>query len=253
LIVKSPYKVEDILLSVFTIDKSPFFFVPLLIVFFALSPFMAPLAKNKWGWLLGFLMLIQIIAITRGYLRLLGFQNSITDLLGVVFSNQVAEFILFYGLGMISGFRLPELKEGLFKFRWLLLAGTIIFAVLAVVEAEWVFRQFDNEIWRSSTLSFPTFLFSISFILCFLSFDHISLPFSNFFYSLGASTLAIYLIHKSILLVLPKIVYHAAPFVLGQQWLYQPLLIGISVVIPLIMMNLTRRTPLSKYYRLLYG
>jgi fucose 4-O-acetylase-like acetyltransferase len=253
LVIKTEYALQDLILSVVTVSQSPYFFVPLLIVFFLLSPFLAPVAKNHWRWLLGAALLVQLVAMVRAYLRLFEVQGSWMQGMSLLFSNQFAEFIFFYSLGMISGFRLPDLKQGLYKFRWPLLVSTLVFAVLAVVEAEWVFQTYEVDVWRSATLTLPTFLFILSFILAFFAFDHVEVPFSNFFYGLGVSTLAIYLIHKSILLVLPKLVYNFAPFILGYQVLYQPLLIATAIGIPVLMMNLTKRTPLSQVYRILYG
>jgi fucose 4-O-acetylase-like acetyltransferase len=252
-IVKTPYTWQDLLSSLLTIGGSPFFFVPLLIVFYAISPVIAPISKNHWKWLIFLALLLQLAAIGRAYLRLAEVQNIATQVMAFLLANQVAEFLFFYALGMTCGFKLSELKQGLFKFRWYLLIGTLIFAVLAVVEAEWIFQQFDNTVWRSSTLSLPTFLFSTCFIFCFLAFDHVEIPLSDFFYNLGVSTLAIYLIHKSILLVLPKLVYHLIPFVMAYQIVFQPLLIALAVGIPIALLQLTKRSPLSKYYRILFG
>jgi surface polysaccharide O-acyltransferase-like enzyme len=134
-----------------------------------------------------------------------------------------------------------------------LLGLTILFAILAVAESEWIFRQYDNPNWRSVTLSVPTFLYATLFILSYLAFDHVKLPFSKSLYQIGVGTLGIYLIHKSVLLILPKIVYHALPFVLGYQILYQPLLISVAIGVPLFLMSITKRSPLKKRYRIFFG
>jgi len=253
IVVGEEFTLTEIALSFVTIRHSPFFFVPLLIVYFLLSPLLAHLAKFRWKLLLILAIIIQIGSITRSYLRFTEIDNFAVDGINFLFSSQVTEFFFFYALGLIAGLQLTNLKKSLYKIRWPLLVSTLVFAVLAVAEAEWVFQTYDYQGWRSATLSIPTFLYALLFIFCYLSFDHINLPFSKLFYQIGVGTLGIYLIHKSVLLVLPKIIYHAIPFVLGYQFLYQPLLISIAVAVPILMMNLTKRSPFRKHFRILYG
>jgi hypothetical protein len=186
-------------------------------------------------------------------MRFTDFQNPFANIFQSLFSGQVTEYFSFYAFGLIAGLRLTDLKKNLYRFRWPLLAATLLFAVLAVAEAEWIFQHYDNQSWRSATLSIPTYLYAICFILCYLSFDHIELPFSKLFYQIGVGTLGIYLVHKSVLIVLPKIIYHIAPVILGYQILFQPILISISIATPMLMMNLIKRTPFRKHYRMLFG
>ena len=252
-ITGATYTPLEFILSFVTIRHSPFFFVPLLIVYFLLSPLLAPLAKNHWKWLLAIAVVVQIATVTRSYLRLTDLQGTWVLVLNALFSNQVAEYFFFYTAGIIAGLRLTPLKQSAYKFRWLLLGLTILFAILAVAESEWIFQQYENPNWRSVTLSVPTFLYATLFILSYLAFDHVKLPFSKSLYQIGVGTLGIYLIHKSVLLILPKIVYHALPFVLGYQILYQPLLISVAIGVPLLLMSITKRSPLKKRYRIFFG
>jgi fucose 4-O-acetylase-like acetyltransferase len=247
------YTLREFLLSFITVRFSPFFFVPLLIVYFLISPLLAPLAKNHWQWLLAGALALQITATLRAYLRLSGSQGDWGVVLNLVFPSQIAEYFFFYTAGIIAGLRLTPLKRTVYKFRWGLLALTGVFALFAVAEAEWIFRQYNNPNWRSATLSVPTFLYAILFILSYLAFDHVKLPFSKTLYQIGVGTLGIYLMHKSVLLIVPKIIYHILPFALGYQILYQPLLICIAIGVPLLLMNLIKRFSLKKRYRTFFG
>lgn len=253
MVIEGDYSAGGIIASFITIGGAPFFFVPLLTLFFVLSPVLAPLAKSHWKWLLVFGVLIQLGVIVRAYLKLLDIQNAVMQVANTLLSNQIAEYFLFYVIGLIVGFRLAELKQSLIKIRWVLLGSTLIFAVLAVIEAEWIFQKYNVEAWRSVTTSAPTFLYVVSFIFCFLSFEDAKIPFSNVIYRIGVATLAIYLMHQTILLILPRLVYHGAPFILRYQFIYQPLLIAIAIGIPLILMELTKRSPIRKHYRILFG
>ena len=201
------------------------------------------------------------------YLRFVDFDNAITSVLSFLFSSQVTEYFFFYTLGLIVGLRFAHIKLYLRKIRWPLLASTLFFAVLAVAEAEWAFQTHNSQGWRSVTLSLPTFLYALSFIFCYLAFesrknDHLFIrermqqkdpPISRFFQTLGKGTLGIYLIHKSVLLVLPKIIYHVAPFVMGYQIIFQPLLISIAIAVPVLMMYITDHSPIKKRYKIFFG
>ena len=150
----------------------------------------------------------------------------------------------------MAGFYQPQLKAFIGRYRWVLLGAAVLAGVAAIIEAEYVYQSMEF-MWRSRTLTLPSAIYSISFILAFLAFDKVKLP--GIFYQLGVNTLGIYLIHKTVLLIAPKVVYHILPFVLGIQWLYQPLLTVTAIGVPMLAMILTRKLPIRKYYRYLFG
>lgn len=249
---------QDYLLGYVSIEQSPYFFIPLVILYYLLSPFLAPLAKNHWKLVLGLGGLILMLGIARSYLSIYASMPDaqapawIESVLPFLPNSTIFEFFFYYSAGLVAGFYQPQLKELLAKIKWGLLAAVLVMSVLAVVEAEWVFRATEIS-WRSRTLTLPTALYAITFVLTFLAFDQVRLPFAGLLYQLGVDTLGIYLLHKSVLLVLPKIVYHALPFVLGLQVLYQPLLIGFAVGLPILLMLITRQLPVRKHYRAIFG
>lgn len=256
-IIGNQQSISEYVMGIITIGNSPYFFVPLLIAYYLISPFLINLAKNHWKILLGFAALLLFAAIARSYLTL---YVAITGMQGLSFtpylaflSTQFVEYFFYYAFGLVAGFQLAELKSSLFRIRWILLAAVIFFGVLAVLEAEWVYQTIEMVSWRSRTLTLPTALYAISFILCFLAFDQTPIPFSTQLYRIGAATLGIYLMHMSILIFIPKIIYNLIPGVMEYQFIFQPILIAASVGIPLLVMELTRRSPLRRYYRVLFG
>jgi len=246
----------DAALNIISIDRSPFFFVPLIIVYYLISPFLAPFAKNHPRLLLAIGAVVLLAGATSGYLhqyaRVNGIENSVITSPGsYLIERQVFEFFFYYVFGLVAGFYQAELKAFVIRFRWWLLGLAIIAGVAAVAEAEWVYKLTADEGWRSRTLTLPTVIYSISFILAFLAFDRLRLP--GFLYQLGVDTLGIYLIHQVVLLIAPKIAYHVLPFILGIQAVYQPLLITLAVGTPMLMMIITRRLPVKNHYRILFG
>jgi hypothetical protein len=53
--------------------------------------------------------------------------------------------------------------------------------------------------------------------------------------------------------VVARGLYHLAPFVLGYQFIFQPLLLLFGLGVPLMLMLLVERSPLRGYYRYLFG
>ena len=249
------YTPLEYLLGIVTISRSVFFFIPLVIVYYAISPWLAPLAKKRPVLLLSIGGLALLMGILTGYLRFFARLNEVSDSffftpLSYFMERQFFEYFFYYVLGLVAGFYQPQLKAFIGRYRWVLLGLVVLAAAAAVFEAEYVFQSMEF-MWRSRTLTLPSAIYSISFILAFLAFDKVTLP--GILYQLGVNTLGIYLIHKTVLLIAPKVVYNLLPFILGIQWLYQPLLIATAIGVPMLAMMATRKLPIRKYYRYLFG
>jgi peptidoglycan/LPS O-acetylase OafA/YrhL len=251
------YTTGEIFSSIFTISYSPYFFVPLLIVYYLISPFLAPLAKKSWKVLLLITALILLFAVINSYANLLNWDTDVGSVsvrpLRKLLCHQFIEYIFYFVLGLVCGFRLPQLNNQLVKIKWGLLVGVVLFGVFAAIEAEYVFRTTDNVTWRTKTLTFPTVLYIVSFIFCFLAFVQVKIPHSDFLIKLGTASLGIYLIQSIVMGFLPKITYHLAPLILGHQVIFQTVLVVVAIAIPLLMMTVTRRSPFRGYYRLFFG
>lgn len=253
------YSPLEYVLGFLWVENSPFFFIPLIIIYYLLSPFLAPLAKNRPKLLLITGAVILLAGIARSYLdlsaRVPGMENGLAAAGWTPFfpSGKIFEYIFYYIAGIVAGFYQPQLKTFLARWKWPLLGTAVVMGALAVVEAEWVFQTTELVTWRSRTLTLPTALYSAAFILAFMAFDQVRLPFSALLYQLGVDTLGIYLVHKSVLLILPKVVYHVLPFILGLQPVYQAVLVGVAVGAPLLLMLIAKQTPLRAHYRVIFG
>jgi hypothetical protein len=246
----------EYLLGFFTIEYSVFFFVPLIIVYYLLSPFLSDLAKNRPIVLIATGVTVLLAGMITGYLHLYskigGIESGyLTTQASYLPERKIFEYFFYYALGLAAGFYQLQLKTFITKYRWVLLGVAAAAGVAAIAEAEWVYQATADVSWRSRTMTLPTVIYAISFILAFLAFDTIRLP--KFFYQLGVDTLGIYMIHQVVLMVLPKIIYHILPFLLGIQVFYQPLLIIISIGAPVLLMLLTRRLPIKNHSRILFG
>jgi fucose 4-O-acetylase-like acetyltransferase len=241
-----------------SIEKSPFFFVPLIIVYYLISPFLVRWIRARMKLVLGVALAVLLMGVIRSYLNVYIRYNHLeeTSLATVALffrQEKIFEYFFYYVFGLIAGFNLTTVKNWIIKYRWMLLIISILMGILAVVEAEWVYQVFDTTSWRSRTLTIPTVIYSIAIVLSFWAFEQVKIPFSNVFYRLGLDTLGIYMIHQIVLLIVPKIVYNFLPFMLAWQVVYLPFLVIVILATPILLMTIVRKLPIRVYTRYIFG
>ena len=174
-----------------------------LIEYYLLSPLLVILVKKNWKLVFVFAAFIHLFMISRAYISHLGNPQDVNQIfwplsIELLPSYAFYEYLLYFVIGIIIGFHLTGIREWLNKIRWLFLGIMIVSAILAVVEAEYIFQFTGDTIWRSVTLSLPTFIYIISFIFTFISFENFSPRPLNWFYRLGSYSLGIYLIQADV-------------------------------------------------------
>jgi len=96
-------------------------------------------------------------------------------------------------------------------------------------------------------------LYSAAFIFLFLSYSQELEKLPVILTRLGTNSFGIYLSHYLILTVAAKAAYHFFPWLLGQQWLYQPVLLAIGLVIPSILTSFGKTRPAKMIGRYVFG
>lgn len=247
LLMRLPTSLNEVLM--------PYHFIPVLIQFFLLAPFIVPMAKRRWGLLLLWAALIQVGIIALRYCEFL-FSVALPN--GVQLSSFLPGWLFlawpfYFPLGAVAGFHLEKFKVQLLRLRWGLLAGTVLLASLAIAEYHFVDRLNGNE-WigpHSPGLARP--LFVLAFLLTFLAFHQVPLPFSRIFTHLGAKSLGIYLGNIPAIYVIAVMMYFLTPWALGNQLIYQSVLLLVGVGGPLLFMQLVKTSPARPVYRYLFG
>lgn len=227
-----------------------YFFVPLLCQLYLLSPFIARWGKVRGSQLLLASALIQLTATGLLYLRLFG----------VVLPHvrRLSDWMFFWWafylpLGVVCGFHFKLVKQWLSRFKWGLLMATIALGALSIIESEVLYNLTQDDGWAHGVSKFSTFLYAVTFILLFLAFDKISLPFTRTIDWIGARSYGIYLLHPKVMEFVARVICHIAPWLLAHQVLYQPVLVVSSMGIPLLFMAGVARSPAKKFYRYLFG
>jgi len=180
-ILKVRYAPMEYLMRLATGNATPaYFFVPLLCQLYVLAPFVVLAAKDHWQWLCAGAMILHLAAIGATYMNIFDMR-----LLGIDWSWMATpiwlfvRWSIFFVLGIVSSFRLQSVKQMLVQAKWGLLIATFALAVLAVAEPEWLL-QVTGKDWRGGALTLSTSLYAMVFIFCFLAFEKVEMPLTNF-------------------------------------------------------------------------
>ncbi len=226
-----------------------YFYVPLICQFYLLAPLVVRLAKDKPVQLLLVSALLQLGALSLRYLhffvRDMPALHTATDLLFPMYAVP-------FSLGIVWEFHLQRLKEALASARWGLLAAVAILAALVLLESELMLRSTGVRRGAGAGL-LSTSLYAIAFIICFLTFDSVSIPFPRFLHRLGAASYGLYLLHPPVLEFLARATQRFMPNVLAYPLFFQMMLTAAAIGAVLAFVTSISRSPIRRVYRYLFG
>jgi surface polysaccharide O-acyltransferase-like enzyme len=233
---------------------SPYFFIPMLIQFYFLSPFLLSTAKKNWKLLLISTALLHVFIVGIRYPQLFGY-----EILGEEFTLDIFPRWLFlaqpfwFPLGIVVGLYIERIKGPLNRYKWVLLAAVIALGALSVAEYLY-FDWLNGEEWIGPTfggLSRSLYIFAL--IIAFLAFDNTLFPLSKEIAFVGSRSLGIYLANIPAIYIVAVLMYYLTPSLLGNQLIYQSTLFIVGLAGPLLLMEIFRRTPFRTGYRFLFG
>jgi len=230
-----------------------YYYIPLLIQLYLISPFIVPLAKKRWKLLLAIAVLVQLTIHALQFPVLLHLDAPDWLLrLGLIPKWFFPTRFLWFALGIIVGFNLTSIKQTLYRWRWFFLVAAIVLIPLGVLEWEWILRQSGQQ-WIDQRETLLDSLYSAFMLLAFISFDKMPLPQMKRVSDLGTKSFGIYLAHIPVMEVVARGVYHVAPSILGYQILFVPIMIVTGLGTPLFLMYLVNVTSLRHYYKFIFG
>ncbi len=232
---------------------APYYYVPLLAQYFLLSPLIVPLVRKHWKPVLFAAGLLQLTVHVARYPVLLGRDVAVAEWIvshspGWFFPQTCFWFVF----GVFAGFHLPVIKQWLSRWRRFLAGLTVISASLAFLEWEFLFRLSGRE-WLPPAVTALDSLYAGAFLLTFIAFDDLHPPFTSQLRELGARSFGVYLMHAPVLEFVARLTYHGAPWILGHELLFQPLLILAGVGVPLTVMIAIDRSSARRCYRYIFG
>ena len=233
--------------------EPPYYYVPLLIQLYLLSPLIVLWAKAEWKSLLGVTALVQLVAVGVRNAGILPLDIPALNALGWLGRSWFfTSHIFWFSAGVVVSFHLKPMKMLTARFKWWLVAGTIIAYLAGIAEWEMLFRLSGQQ-WIASQETLVDGVYSIFFMLTFIAFDGMPLPAAKRIGDIGVKSFGIYLIHSPVLAVASKIIYHVTPWMLGYQIIYQSVLVALGLGVPLFLMWLVKKSPAHPYYQYLFG
>lgn len=250
----SRLSLQNLLVNIATGQTGPvFYYVPLLIQLYLLSPLLVSLARKNWKVLLLVVTGIQLFIVALQYPLFLGWENPLFNQLVSLFPKWFFPVRIFwFALGIIVGFNINQFKSVSGSLRWVLLALLVIFVPLAMIEWETLLTLSGGE-WLEHRETLIDLLYAFVLLIAFLLFNNVSLPLNKQISDLGAKSYGIFLTHALFIEYTAKIIYRVFPPLLANQLVLQILLISIGLGAPLLLMYLVKKSPARGSYTYLFG
>lgn len=241
-----PGSVDDIL--------SRYYYIPLLCQYYLLAPLLIPAVKTRWKLLLGVTALFELAENSLPYLSVMNLDPATAELITRLTPKWLAPNLMFwFVLGAVASVHRRQFVAWLGRVRRRLPALALGLLVLSMVEYVVIARLTGNEYLGPYFGGLSRTVYALVFILAFLAYDELELPFEKEVSSLGSKSLGVYLAHSVVMYIGAVVMYRGAPWLLGNQLLYQGILIAVGLFAPILLMALVARTPARRGYRYLFG
>ncbi|OGO06375.1 MAG: hypothetical protein A2Y73_07890 [Chloroflexi bacterium RBG_13_56_8] len=222
----------------------PFHFVPILALNYLLSPFLARALRRRPYLLVG------AIAAYQGFLLIVrdpgivgfSFPNWVNYLVPPVFGNPLAEWGVYFPLGLAYGLHAERMQSWLFQYRKLFLLATVA-SFLVVIPP---LRSVLNWPWMA-------YVCPVLFLLYAPSIKRNAIPLVRQLEVVGRKSYGLYLVHLIALDLVFLLLQSLVPDLLGWQAILQPLLFLLALGIPLLLMSGLASRPTRSIYRFLFG
>jgi len=230
-----------------------YYFIPVLCIFYLLSPLLVKPARSRWKLLLILAAVVQLIPMSFRYLRLFDVVfPGLSELIDWTPDQLFFRWAFFFPLGLVCGTHLDAFGAWLAAHRRSLVATFVGVYVLYAVESEIVFRLTPDH-WRQGLSGIMFSVYAVTCILTFLALIDGRMPVARRLGQLGARSFGIYLLHFTIIEIVARLIYHVVPGLLGILPVFEPLLFVVGVGVPLLVMAIWAKSPLRGTYRYLFG
>jgi hypothetical protein len=231
-----------------------YYYIPLIIQYYLLSPILVSLARDRWKILLVSTAIIQFGLESLRLLALIG-----VDLPGIDLIIRITPIwffpgrIFYFSIGLVAGMHVQHFSQWISRSKWILLISSIILFALSMAEYEYL-ANLLQDLWLVPKYSgLFRALFAVTFTLSILAFDKVPIPYPQKFANLGGKSLGIYFANTPILYVVASLMYFFTPRLLGMPLVYQIILISTGLGGSLLLMYVVLRSPARKAYPYIFG
>jgi peptidoglycan/LPS O-acetylase OafA/YrhL len=147
-----------------------------------------------------------------------------------------------------------RVKTPFIRFKTLLPWLMLLLLFLSAVETA-IAYSVGGRVWPigGDQTKLSSALFSTAFVLCFVAFDRLKMPFNRTVSKLGAHSYGLYLSHYPVLGIIAEVIERITPWVASRGWLLLPLLFILTVTLSRGLMEGVARLPTRRFYRYLFG
>lgn len=244
------FSLRDYLTMYLTGSTDPaYYYVPLLIQFYLLSPFLVRWAKTHPVSLLVVTGLIQLAVQLQYFPSLLGIDVSY---LNVVPKWLFVARIFWFSLGVVVGFNVKPVQAWAVRYKKSLALAALVLIPIGMVEWE-VIQSFSGQMWLQQRETFIDSLYSLAVIFAFLGYYQTKLRYAHTLDDWGSKSFGIYLIHTIAMTYTARLLVVKIPMLLSYQWLFFVLMVAVGMGVSLGLMAMVNRTPLRPYYKYIFG
>jgi surface polysaccharide O-acyltransferase-like enzyme len=218
----------------------PFHFIPLLMLFYLLSPLLVRIGRRRGSTLIAVLAAYQILLLALLHTSLL--PGWMKVLVPPALGRVLSDWAVYFPLGLVYGLHMKAMLPRLRRARWLLAAAAVVAFILG-------FLHFNRVV----DLPLAGYLAQPAFVMLLPVFDRGSIPLVGRLEAIGKRSYGLYLTH---LLVLDLALWGIGAFMPALfTWRLSllPFLLAIGLCLPLLAMSALARSPARAIYRYLFG
>lgn len=230
-----------------------YYFVILLVQMYLLAPFLIRWAKNRPLLMLAVTAVLQICFHSLQYITILDPQSVVSHIIINTLPKWFFPVRLFwFSLGILVCLHRKEISH-LFEGKTMLWGSlTVVFWLFGFFEWEFLTTQSGiTFIEHRETL--VDALYAFVFIMMILSLQKKSLLQQKTIEKVGGLSFGIYLAHVPVMEIIGRGIYHVAPFLLSYHLVFTLMIAIIGLAVPLLMINIVKRSPLNRFYVYLFG
>ena len=222
----------------------PFHFIPLLVFYYIISPLLVRIAKPHGLLLIILIGLYQFLLLSVMDPEILGFSlpSWTQSLTPPVIRQTMANWAIFFPLGMVYGMNAKKLSAWAVKLKWFLGLMLAVFLVIAFLDS---FSYLNAR--------FARYLVPFIFVLLIPAIKRDSIPQVRYLENIGKRTYGIYLTHLIVIDLVLWIFESTFQNIFSYPILLFPLVFILGLQIPMVLMDIVANAPTRKMFRYVFG
>ncbi len=230
-----------------------FYYIPLLCQLYLLAPLLVEAAKRRPRAVLLITAGIQLAAVIANYASALSRGEPVGRGVSLLATGWFFPgHIFWFALGVVAGCHVNAFKNWLAHAAKPALLLAPVLLVLSLLEWEALQRAFGQPLLgQYRTLSDE--LYSAAILTAFLGGGALAPRLERWLQALGVRSFGIYLAHGLGLILAAKVIYRVAPQILPHQLVLQSVLLAAALAVPLLLMAAVNRSPMRRFYKVLFG